>query len=484
MKYDIAAALKDCVPGGWKKRRMKRRSIGCVALAVVFIATACGARLTTVQRDAALGGLVNNNAAGPSLGPQTSTSTGPGVGPAGSSGPVIGPSASGSGAPLPAGGNGGATDIGITGSAITLATVADVSGVQPGIFRSAWQAMQAAAAYINSSGGIYGRSIKNLLLDSQADSTANRAAVQQACDQSFAQVGSMSAFDDGGATVGQQCGIPDISAITVNRPRSLASNVYPASPNGPTYINTSWGLYIKQKYPEAIKHSAMLWLNAGATAQNSRQRVYALTQLGYNFVYKAETGVLEPNYQPYVNAMQKAGVQFVNMVADYQSIVRLEKAMEQQGWFPTVRVWDSVAYSKNFLKLAGTSGNGALVFMNTAMFEEASSNPELQLYETWLQRVAPGAVPDYFGLYAWSAGRLFQKAALAAGPRLTRKALFAQLKQIHSWSDYGLHVTQDIGNKREANCTLYMEIRNQQFARIFPSSGWSCSGSLMPTPNY
>ena len=77
MKYDIAAALKDCVHGGWKKRRMKRRSIGCVALAVVFIATACGARLTTAQRDAALGGLVNNNAAGPSLGPQTSTSTGP-----------------------------------------------------------------------------------------------------------------------------------------------------------------------------------------------------------------------------------------------------------------------------------------------------------------------------------------------------------------------------------------------------------------------
>ena len=85
---------------------------------------------------------------------------------------------------------------------------------------------------------------------------------------------------------------------------------------------------------------------------------------------------------------------------------------------------------------------------------------------------------------AWSAGRLFQKAALTAGPRLTRKALFAQLKQIHSWSDYGLHVTQDIGNKREANCTLYMEIRNQQFTRIFPSSGWSCAGSLMPTPNY
>ena len=452
-------------------------------LAVALVATGCGARLTTAQRDSVIGGLVNDTGTGPSAGPQATTSAGPGAGPSGTGGPSIGPSAGGSSAPLPPGGNGGSTDLGVTGSSIKLSTVADVSGVQPGIFRSAWQAMQAAAAYINSTGGIYGRQISNLLLDSQADSTANRAAVTQACEQSFAMVGSMSAFDDGGASVGQQCGIPDISAITVNHARSVATNVYPASPNGPNYFNTAWGQYIKQRYPEPIKHSAMLWLNAGATAQNSRQRIDALTRLGYNFVYKTETGVLEPNYQPYVNAMQKAGVQFVNMVADYQSIVRLQKAMQQQGWFPVVRVWDSVAYSANFLKLAGTSGNGALVFINTAMFEEASSNPELRLYETWLQRVAPGAVPDYFGVYAWSAGRLFQKAALAAGPKLTRKAVFEQLKLIHDWSDFGMHITQDIGNKKEGNCTLYMEIRNQQFARIYPSSGWWCNGPLMATPS-
>jgi hypothetical protein len=177
--------------------------------------------------------------------------------------------------------------------------------------------------------------------------------------------------------------------------------------------------------------------------------------------------------------MKDRGVQFVTMVSDYQSIVRLEKAMEAQSWFPAVRVWDSVAYSQNFLNQAGTSGNGALVFINTAMFEEVASNPELQLYETWLQRVAPGAIPDYFGVYAWSAGRLFLKAALAAGPHLTRAALFEQLKLIHSWNDFGMHVTQDIGGKREANCVMYMEIRNQHFARIDPSSGWRCQGSLM-----
>ena len=456
------------------------RARAAIFLALALLASACGARLTSAQRNDAIGLVAGDNGG---VNPSSSAFAVPSNGASQSIGPATpgsGPSSTSSvTASLPPGGNGGATDIGVTGNSITLATVADVSGVQPGIFRSAWQAMQAAAAYINSTGGIYGRSIKNLLLDSQADSTANRAAVTQACSQSFSMVGSMSAFDDGGANVGQQCGIPDISAITVNRPRSLATNVYAASPNRPDWFNASWGLNIKQRYPNEVKHSAMLWLNAGATSQNAGQRLNALSRLGYTFVYKTETQVLEPNYQPYVQAMQKAGVQLVDMVADYQSIVRLQKAMEQQGWFPTVRLWDSVAYSQNFLKLAGSSGNGSFVFINTAMFEEAASNAELQLYETWLQRVAPGAVPDYFGVYAWSAGRLFQKAATAAGPKLTRAGIFAQLKQIHDWSDYGMHVTQDIGNKKEANCTLFMEIRNQHYVRVAPASGWQCLGSLM-----
>jgi ABC-type branched-subunit amino acid transport system substrate-binding protein len=459
---------------------MKARALACVLLSVALIGTACGARLTTAQRNAGIGSLVQDQGNNQAAGPQATGSAQPGSGPIGSSGPFIGPSATGSAAAsLPPGGNGGATALGVTATTITLSTASDVSGVQPGIFKSSWQAMQALAQYVNSTGGIYGRQIKNLLLDSKADSVANRAAVTQACDQSFALVGSMSAFDDGGASVGQQCGIPDVSAITVNHARTMATNVYPASPNRPDLFNTSWGMYIKSKYPEAIKHAAILWLNAGAPIQNGRQRMHALTNLGFNFVYQAETQVLEANYGPYVQAMKNKGVQFVTMVSDYQSIVRLEKAMEEQSWFPAVRVWDSVAYSQNFLNQAGTSGNGALVFINTAMFEEATSNPELQLYETWLQRVAPGAVPDYFGVYAWSAGRLFLKAALAAGPHLTRAALFEQLKLIHSWDDFGMHVTQDIGSKREANCIMYMEIRNQHFARIDPSSGWRCQGSLM-----
>jgi ABC-type branched-subunit amino acid transport system substrate-binding protein len=367
--------------------------------------------------------------------------------------------------------------------------------VQPGLFQSAWQAMRALALYVNSNGGICGRQIKNLLLDSKADSTQNRAAVEQACSDSFASVGSMSAFDDGGASVGQSCGVPDISAITVNASRSTASNVYPAYPVGPNYFNTAWGTYVKNTYPNAIKHAGFITLNAGASVQNGNQRIKALTALGYNFVYKQQVQVLEANYTPFVQNMKNAGVQFIDMVSDYQSTVRLQKAMEQQGWYPEVRVWDSAVYSPNYLSQGGTavqtntssacSANPkpcpALLFLNTGLIEEASSNPEMQLYTQWLQRAAPGAVPDYFGIYAWSAGRLFIKAATQAGGKLTRAALFTALKSIHSWNDFGMHVAHDIGAKKEANCALFAEVKSGRFVRTSPASGWSCVGSLMKT---
>jgi hypothetical protein len=84
-------------------------------------------------------------------------------------------------------------------------------------------------------------------------------------------------------------------------------------------------------------------------------------------------------------------------------------------------------------------------------------------------------------MYAWSAGRLFQKAATIVGAKLTRKALFVAVKGIHSWNDFGMHTAHDIGAKREGNCTLYIEIKNDQFVRAFPASGWTCTGSLMKT---
>ena len=466
--------------------RSRRTALSAVLMIVL---AACGARLSDGQRLAGIralgrGGGGSGNSTGTAGGTGSTGLGGTGTTGFGGTGGTTGGTLPG-GIPTsaPPGGNGGATDIGVTSNQITLAVASDVTGVQAGLFKSTFQAMQALAAMVNSNGGIYGRAIKLLLLDSKADSVADQAAVQQACNQAFALVGSMSAFDNGGASTGQACGIPDVTAITVNPQRAEATNVYPAEPIGPHTFAIGTGNYIKRTYGEdVIKHAAMLYLNAGVTRVNADQRMRAYKTIGFNWDYVQQVEVLEPNYSQFVQKMKDKGIKYVNFVGNYQSIQKLLSAMDQVGWYPEVRDWDSVAYSQNFLTV-GKPANGSIVFLNTAIYEEVQNNPEMQLYVQWLNRVAPGAKPDYFGFYAWSAGRLFMKVHQMVGPKITRKAFFTQIKTVHSWDDYGMHAAHDIGNKVVSPCFMYLKIVDEHFVRLAPSGhGWACNmGGIIRT---
>ncbi len=365
---------------------------------------------------------------------------------------------------------------GVAAKKITVATLADISGVQPGLFQAAHQAARAATAYINSRGGICGRQLEVLPLDSKTDSGGNRAAMLDACAKAFAVVGSMSAFDDGSAAPGKDCGIPDISAITTNASKFNAPNVFPIFPNGGA-LNTTPPRFIAKRYPDVIKKAAMFWLNQAVTKNNATARRKAWESVGFNFVYQQEVQVLEANFTRFVIEMQNRGVQYVNMVSDFQSIVRLQKAMRQQNYIPKVRDWDSVAYDADFLSEPAVV-NGSLLFLSTALFEEASSNPEMKLYAEWLSRGSPGATPDYFGIHTWSAFRLFQVLASAIGPEITREKMMASLRAVKTWNGNGLHAPHLLGAKLPSLCSLYAQVKGGKFARFAPGSGFDCSGTL------
>jgi hypothetical protein len=105
----------------------------------------------------------------------------------------------------------------------------------------------------------------------------------------------------------------------------------------------------------------------------------------------------------------------------------------------------------------------------------------MKLYTDWLQRVSPGAVPDYFGIYAWSAYRLFQKLATQMGEDLKRPKLLAALKATTEWGANGLHAPHRIGAKRISLCNLWLQVQGGKFRRIQPSSGFDCAGQLVFT---
>ncbi|MDA8355873.1 MAG: ABC transporter substrate-binding protein [Actinomycetota bacterium] len=387
---------------------------------------------------------------------------------------------SGGGAPAPAGGNGGATTVGVTGTQITIANIASISGVAPGLTQSAQQATEAFAAYVNSQGGIYGRTLKVEPFDDQNTSGQNYADAEQACTNAFAMVGNASGFDTGSAQAVSQCGIPDVAAENSTTQAGETADIYAASPGNAHYWPLGAAEYLKSKYPNAVTHAAMIYLNVPATEEQAQHEMAAYKSVGFDYIYTASVTPTEPNYAPYVLQMQQKGVQYVTEYSTMSSAARLLEAMQQQNFQPQVVDWFSEEYTPQFIEQTQGESNGDLVLMATAAYEEAGSIPEMQTYLSWLNRVAPGAKHDIFGIFAWSAGLAFLQAAKAVGPHLTRAALLAQLAKIHTWTGDGLQPPENFGTKIPSKCFDYFHIEGSSFQRLYPSTPntYDCSGGL------
>ena len=127
--------------------------------------------------------------------------------------------------------------------------------------------------------------------------------------------------------------------------------------------------------------------------------------------------VAEFNFAPYVQQMKDKGVKMVVYTGPYQNTVKIQQAMQQQG-MDAMFMQDSTVYDQGYIDQAGSLADGMFVYSTTELF--TSNNPEMKLYRAWLDQVAPGANPNFFGLYAWSAARLFVQQAVALGGELNR----------------------------------------------------------------
>jgi ABC-type branched-subunit amino acid transport system substrate-binding protein len=395
----------------------------------------------------------------------TSGSVARGASTAASSGRAV---STGVGAPPPSGGNGGATDVGVTATTITIANIASISGVAPGLTQSAQQATEAFAAYVNSQGGIYGRMLKVLPFDDGNTTSGNYADAVQACKSAFALVGSASGFDDGSAQAVSQCGIPDVAAEVSTTQAGNTPEIYGASPGEAHYWPLGPPNFLKSRYPNAVTKAAMLYLNVPATADQAQREMQAYSSVGFHYIYTAAVSPTEPNYAPYVLQMQEKGVQYVTEYSDVYSAERLVQAMQQQNWQPQVVDWFAEMYTPGFITETQPWSNGDLVLMATAAYSEASSNPGMQTFLTWMNRVAPGFTHDIFAIFAWAAGLAFLQAAKAVGPDLTRSALLTQLSKIGNFDADGLIPPENFGQKIMSPCFSYFQIEHGAFVRLYP----------------
>jgi ABC-type branched-subunit amino acid transport system substrate-binding protein len=403
-----------------------------------------------------------------------------GAGGATGSAGAAGAGRAGSAAAVPAGGNGGATDVGVTGDSISLGTVATLTGPVPGLFRGATLGVQACVARVNSEGGIFGRKLKSVVGDDQFNQNQNRAQTAQLAPKVLAFTGSFSVYDGGMADTLKSQNIPDIGEALPG-PRADLTQHFDPQPNPPGWITGPFA-WLKAKYPDAVGAVGNITGDVPSAITEWKAAKQAMQSQGYKITYE---GTYEPGQTDFtadVLRMKSAGVKFLYIVGDQGTYEHFLQNAHQQGWKPEVVNLIFNAYDPTFISIAGADvAEGVIVTGQSALYdgEDAGSVPEIATMLSWFDRIERGYKPDIFALYGWLSCEMFTDAAKAIGSRLTRQALLAQMAKLTRYDGNGIIGVGNPAQKLPTTCYGVYQIKGAKWVRLDPQQGFRCDGQYL-----
>ncbi|MGJ0558366.1 ABC transporter substrate-binding protein [Methylocystis sp.] len=458
---------------------------GIVAAALAaLVLTACGSRVSPEkaaemrQQTAEAAGLsdpaggtvlpgTSGDVAAPAVSgevPGVSTGTAPGVAvpgattPGGSSNPGTGTGENAPTGTVKVGSCAGLKNqTGITDSEIVLGNVSDISGPVPGLFAAARDGARAYVQYFNTTSNLCGRKLRLLEYDSRTDAGADQVAYAKACTETFATVGSVSILDSGGAGTAQGCGIPDLRAVSLSNERVRCSVCFPAQSSRTGFIGEGPYVQMRKENRAASENAAFLYLNTGGSPILAKGYAETAKQAGWNIKMIQGIDTTEFNYSPYVQRFKSLGIKYVHFVSATPQAARLAKAMEAASFKPDIYQLSQTQYTNEYVETAGAAGNNSLISLPHGLF--TAPNAEMRLYLTWLQQVRPGADPSTFGVFAWSAMRLFIENATQLGGKLTRTSLLAEVKKERRWTANDIHLVMDVGGKNTYTCAYLTRLQ-------------------------
>jgi ABC-type branched-subunit amino acid transport system substrate-binding protein len=391
-----------------------------------------------------------------------------------------GSSGSAPAAPAPPGGNGGATDVGVTATSVLLGHVSDLSGPQPGLFQTAVNGTNAYLAYVNSTGGLFGRQLKISVADAQTSCEGDRTGHQGLVSKVFAFAGSFSLYDQCGATVlKQHPQVPDAHLAVTPEANGLPNN-FSVNPVG-TKLNNGYFAWATKKFgADVVSHAAFMYANLPAVTNVAALQKRAAESVGWKFTYERAVGPTETDFTADIIQMKSKGVKMFLTLFNADELSNFKPQADQQGFKP--KIMASLAYDQTFFKKLGGPAaaegiygvNGATLFFSAA---DARNVPEVALFQKWYKVVSGGAAADTFAADAWAETALLVDAMRAAGPKLTRAAVLAQLRKVTRFDDHGFFAPANPAKKQPGNCYVLWVIRSGQYQRVdTPAKAFRCDG--------
>jgi ABC-type branched-subunit amino acid transport system substrate-binding protein len=372
----------------------------------------------------------------------------------------------------------------VSATTITVGNVSTTGGLVPGLFLGAQIGVEAYFDYINSMGGVDNRKLVVENKDDELFCTNNKTDTEQLIPSVVAFVGSFSIAD--------QCGGVVIPKTIANISDSL-DPVVTKLPNtfSPQPIQNGWGtgtlLWLKTHYGSDVGHVGALVGNVASVQSSWKGEEYALNKLGFHVSDVEDYDVGQSSFQASVLRMKDDGVQIVLLdQADVNAIAAFLDAAQLEGFDPAVFFNSGSAYDGSFIEKAGAAASNITVAIHEALYlgQDASSVPEVKLFDHWINVAHPGYTPDIYSVFAWAAAMLFVQAVQHAGSDPTRATVLTALHAITSYNAGGLIAPDNPSAKIPPSCFIVAKVVNGQWQREDPpTSGFTCSGTYLYDPS-
>ena len=313
-----------------------------------------------------------------------------------------------------------ASDVGITAKEIRIAVVADVdNSFRPGLFAASPAAVQAFAKYINKSGGLAGRKLVVDFIDSHMSPDDARGAIQQACEEDFALVGTGALFLNSvedmvncADKAGEATGIPDIPIVTTEIAQQCSPVSFPI--NAPqlicgtqdqipqTFQGNVGGFFYYQKHRNADLHGINVYVNdlksSAAAAKvlggSAEAEGIEIEQIGMSAL------ATQTEFTPLIQRAEQADANFIANAGAYQTSVKMRREAKLQGLDVDNIVWDcaSNCYDEKLIQEGGSDVEGQYARIYQLPFTEAKHSPALrgvpqehpEGQDRWLRRLRLG----------------------------------------------------------------------------------------------
>jgi len=386
-----------------------------------------------------------------------------------------------------------ASDVGITPTTINVGNVSGLSGLLSNNFNQGPEAVQALFAAVNQAGGVCGRKLNLQVEDDGQDTSHNASDIQDLIPKSFVFVGSTSDADNGGVPAMQQAGIPDIGQA-INFTRGANANYFTAGTFGAQqkgnqdyiYDTLAAGLKANNNFP---KNMAFLAYSIPISALAAKQFETLWQDSGGGVCAASDLNVspASPNLTADVLNMENDHCDGVFTTMDVSGNAKLLQAMYNQGYVvgkpggPIYAGTTLDGYTPAQISTAGVQqAQGFQIFLNFTPFNE--NQPALKMYLSQLQTYEPGKQPSSFGIEAWASAQMFIYALIKAGQNPTRAAIKSILSSLTTWDTAGAMAPAHEQARTPGNCIIEVQVKGNDFVRVWPSSGFYCSNNLVAVP--